>query len=255
MDEQRSSTSHRTRLRKRPAPADIGFMPTATALTFRMATLARELHQQHSPLAVMEHALTAAVALVPGAEHGAVSLVRARRSLTTTAATSNLVRGVDALQNQVRQGPGLDAAFDQRTCRVDDLTAETTRWPALAARAPQVGVASVLCLPLFIHDDHLGVLSLCSTAAAAFDQEAEHVGLVLAAHTAVAFASAQRLENTTRGLAHRDVIGQAIGILIERHQLNAQQAFEVLARYSQETNRKLHKIASEVVTATRVPGS
>jgi len=221
-------------------------MLTATALAFRMATLARDLHQQHSPQAVMEHALTAAVALIPGAEHGAVSLVRARRTLTTTAATSDLARGVDPLQNQVRQGPGLDAAFEHRSSRVDDLTAETTRWPALAARAHQVGVVSVLCLPLFVQGNRLGVLSLLSTAARAFDEEAEHVGLVLAAHTAVAVASAQQVENTARGLAHRDVIGQAKGILMERHHLNAQQAFDVLATFSQETSRKLHQIAAEI---------
>ncbi|WP_194905681.1 GAF and ANTAR domain-containing protein [Quadrisphaera sp. INWT6] len=222
-----------------------------------MATLARDLHQQHSPDAVMEHALTAAVAQVPGAEHGAVSLVRARRTLTTTAATSDLARGVDALQNQVRQGPGLDAAFDHRTCRVDDLTAERTRWPALAARAPQVGVVSLLCVPLFVQGNRQGVLSLLSTAPDAFEEASEHVGLVLAAHTAVALARAQETANTARGLAHRDVIGQAKGILMQRHHLNAQQAFDVLATFSQETSRKLHQIATEialeVTAANRAP--
>jgi AmiR/NasT family two-component response regulator len=45
------------------------------------------------------------------------------------------------------------------------------------------------------------------------------------------------------------VIGQAKGILMERHRLTAEQAFAVLSRASQEANRKLVDIA-EALTAT-----
>lgn len=253
MDEQRRSAPHDRRLQVRPSPADTGCMHSADPVASRMAALARDLHQQNSSQAVMDHAVTAAVALVPGAEHSAISLVRARRTVDTAAATGDLARELDTLQNQVRQGPGLDAAFDHRTCRVGDLTAETTRWPALAARAKQVGVVSMLCLPLFVHEHRQGVLSLLSTPSDAFDKASEHLSLVLAAHVAVAVASAQEVENTARGLAHRDIIGQAKGILMERHQLSAEQAFDVLARYSQETSRKLHHIASEVAACGQAP--
>ncbi|MBF5081175.1 GAF and ANTAR domain-containing protein [Quadrisphaera sp. INWT6] len=250
MDEQRSSTPYDRRLQTRPSLADTGSVLNTEAVAFRMAALARDLQQQHGSHAVMDRAVAAAVALVPGAEHGALSVVGARRTLTPAATTGDLAQGMEALQNDVRQGPGLEAAFDHRTCRVDDLSAETTRWPALAACAGQVGVASVLCLPLFVSEDRLGVLSLFSTALRAFDEASEHMGLVLAAHVAVAVASAQEVENTARGLEHRDVIGQAKGVLMERHRLSAQEAFDVLARFSQETSRKLHTIAVEVAAST-----
>ncbi|WP_433261672.1 ANTAR domain-containing protein [Micromonospora vinacea] len=46
----------------------------------------------------------------------------------------------------------------------------------------------------------------------------------------------------------RDVIGQAKGILMERHKLTADEAFAVLARASQNTNRKLVDVARYLTT-------
>jgi AmiR/NasT family two-component response regulator len=41
----------------------------------------------------------------------------------------------------------------------------------------------------------------------------------------------------------RDLIGQAKGILMERHRLTADQAFRLLVKASQRTNTKLAEIA------------
>lgn len=50
-------------------------------------------------------------------------------------------------------------------------------------------------------------------------------------------------------LQTRDVSGQAKGILMERHRLTADQAFERLRTASQDRNIKLRQIA-ETVTVT-----
>ncbi|OJF11073.1 hypothetical protein BG844_28420 [Couchioplanes caeruleus subsp. caeruleus] len=42
----------------------------------------------------------------------------------------------------------------------------------------------------------------------------------------------------------RDLIGQAKGILMERHKLTGEQAFAVLVRASQNTNTKLTDVAT-----------
>jgi AmiR/NasT family two-component response regulator len=47
-------------------------------------------------------------------------------------------------------------------------------------------------------------------------------------------------------LANRDIIGQAKGILMERFKITAAQAFEVLAKVSQDTNRKVYVVAEEL---------
>ena len=53
----------------------------------------------------------------------------------------------------------------------------------------------------------------------------------------------------------RDVIGQAKGILMERYACSADEAFDLLVRWSQRRNEKLYEIASQLVAhhAARPP--
>ena len=55
-------------------------------------------------------------------------------------------------------------------------------------------------------------------------------------------------------LGNRDVIGQAKGILMERHAVSADAAFGVLSRVSQAENRKLAEIARRFVETGQLPG-
>ncbi len=48
-------------------------------------------------------------------------------------------------------------------------------------------------------------------------------------------------------MAVRDLIGQAKGILMERHKLTGDQAFALLVRASQHTNTKLSEVARYLV--------
>jgi AmiR/NasT family two-component response regulator len=65
-------------------------------------------------------------------------------------------------------------------------------------------------------------------------------------HAAIAVAGAQKLEHAALALVNRDVIGQAKGILMERFRITAEQAFEVLAKVSQDTNRKVYVVAEDL---------
>ncbi|MGY1621711.1 ANTAR domain-containing protein [Geodermatophilus sp. SYSU D00965] len=87
------------------------------------------------------------------------------------------------------------------------------------------------------------------------DEPRRDAGLVLAAHAAVALAGARNEEHLQRAITSRDVIGQAKGILMERYELNADQAFPVLARVSQQTNRRLVDIADELTRTRTVPSA
>ena len=48
--------------------------------------------------------------------------------------------------------------------------------------------------------------------------------------------------------------GTAVGMVMTRYELDSQQAFKVLARISQQSNRKLHDIAEEMVRTGELPG-
>jgi AmiR/NasT family two-component response regulator len=60
-------------------------------------------------------------------------------------------------------------------------------------------------------------------------------------------------EQLTDALEHRTAIGIAIGILMERFQVDDAQAMEYLKRLSSHQNRKLHDIAAEIADTRRVP--
>ncbi|MGQ7296460.1 GAF and ANTAR domain-containing protein [Quadrisphaera sp. KR29] len=222
-------------------------------LAEQLADTARSLQGESSSQAVLDRVVALAVSLVPGADTGSISLVRARRVVASAAWTAPVARHLDDLQTEVGEGPCLDAVFTQLSTRVDDLAAEADRWPALARRAGEVDVASVLSLRLFVPREALGALNLHSTRRAAFSEASERVGRLLAAHTAVALAAARTQENLQRGLAHRDVIGQAKGILMAQHRITADQAFAVLAQLSQDLNRKLYEIAADLAATGELP--
>ena len=139
----------------------------------------------------------------------------------------------------------MDATYEHETIRVDDLASDR-RWPELADRAREVGAASMLCIQLFVAGDDLGALNLLARRPGAFTDESERIGLMFASHAAVALAQAQKLNHLGRALASRDLIGQAKGVLMERYKITADQAFALLARASQDTNRKLTEVAEHL---------
>jgi ANTAR domain len=75
----------------------------------------------------------------------------------------------------------------------------------------------------------------------------ERVTTLLATFAALALAEAQRADQMQDALGNRDVIGQAKGILMERHGVTADAAFGVLSRISQAENIKLAEIARRLV--------
>lgn len=64
----------------------------------------------------------------------------ARRRLRSQAASGELPRVVDALQESTGQGPCLDAIYDRATVRVTDMATDN-RWPKFAAAAAAAGAA------------------------------------------------------------------------------------------------------------------
>src|SRR3712207_7216413 len=62
---------------------------------------------------------------------------------------------------------------------VDDLSSDP-RWPELARRATaELGVASMLCLRLFVHENDVGGLNLLARRPGAFTDESERIGQLL----------------------------------------------------------------------------
>lgn len=135
------------------------------------------------------------------------------------------------------------------------------RWPTLAGQPTDFGVLSALSYRLGVTDGSTADPGNASSASLtsygvvtdAFDDQAREIGLILAAHASVAARTVQerdalqQVEQHLRAaLSSRDVIGQAKGILMERLQLTAEEAFDALRRSSQRLNEKLRDVAHRI---------
>lgn len=227
-------------------------LPATADLADRLVELARGLQQHHDVDRTLQGIVEAAVGTVPGAQHASISAILRRREVRTRAATTDLARAVDKAQYETQQGPCLDALYELHTVRLPDLSSEQ-RWPSFTARARELGVGSMLAVRLFVVGDDLGALNLMSEHTGAFDTEAEHVALMFAAHAAVAMSGAQEQEQLRRALGTRDLVGQAKGILVERFKITGDQAFRLLVQASQDTNRRLHEVAEDLVMTGELP--
>jgi hypothetical protein len=222
--------------------SDFAGQVAVNELAETMSTLARTLQEEGSYLGTLQAIVEAAVDTVPHAIHAGATVVRGRRRVDTLAATSDLVNKVDRVQYDTGQGPCLHAAFERSTVRITDMTSEP-RWPAFTGPTAGLGILSMLSFQLFAGREDMGALNLYSDRAGAFTDESEYIGLLLASHAAVAMADALEVHHLAGAVSNRDLIGQAKGILMERHRLTADQAFALLVRASQHTNAKLSEIA------------
>jgi len=198
----------------------------------------------------LEALVVVAVERVPGAEAASVTTMK-KGTLTTAASTEDWSRAADSLQYDLGSGPCVDAIIEDTIFRPENLRTDP-RWPEFGRRvAEDLGVLSMLSFRLRLDsDDMVAGLNLYSRRERAFDDEATMVGLLLATHGSLAVNAALAHERRThlqRALETNRDIGTAMGILMWRHRVTRQQAFDLLAVASQRTNSKLHDVAAGVI--------
>jgi ANTAR domain len=69
----------------------------------------------------------------------------------------------------------------------------------------------------------------------------------------LALVQADRVLNLRRAIGTRQVIGEAVGILMERHRISAEDAFERLVDTSQSSHVKLRERATRVTETGEDP--
>jgi GAF domain-containing protein len=214
--------------------------------------LARALHVKNAELEpTLEAIVSTAVTMLNPARYAALTIL-SRGELIPRASTGEPPLLLDRLQQKLGDGPCIHAAKHQSVFRIED-TCEDDRWPEFCAEAARLEVRSMLCVPLWIDERGLGALSLYADQAAAFGDPHERVAVLLATFAALALAEAQRADQMHDALGNRDIIGQAKGILMERHRIAADAAFGVLSRVSQAENMKLAEIARSFVETGDLP--
>jgi GAF domain-containing protein len=183
---------------------------------------------------------------VPGFDHVGIATVEKKGDIETRAAVGDLVLPLDKLQYSLREGPCSAALQGNDEVSVSNLKHER-RWPHYAPQARAAGVRSQMAVKLYLDEHTLGGINFYSTISDDVSNDAQALARLFATHAAIALGHAQEREGLSKGLQTNRAIGQAIGILMERYEMNEDRAFAFLVRASSHGNIKLRAVAQELV--------
>ena len=221
-----------------------------------LSTLAADLLAVRDESRTVEAIVTRAVDAVADADVAGLTVRAASRRRPrhlTLGWTDPAVPQADGLQHDLGEGPVVDPPGEGGWVRSGDVAADP-RWPVWGPQAAELGLRSVLSVQLVSAGETLGALTLWSRRRGCFvDPETVDLALLFAIHAANALSSARRLAGLETAMSSRHVIGMAQGILMERYDLDEQQAFAFLSRLSSHQNRKLRDIARDLVSTRTVP--
>lgn len=184
---------------------------------------------------------------VTGAQYAGITLAEKNKSVSSVVATHRHAMILDAIQNQLGEGPCLTAAWEHHVMHIADLTADQ-RWLRFRRYAlEQTPIRSALSFELFIDGSSMAALNFYADRPHAFSEEAVELGTVFATHIALAWLMLRRQDQFRSALASRDIIGQAKGVVMERFNLDAIESFELLTRLSQQSNTRLVDVAAALI--------
>ncbi|MEP6852066.1 MAG: GAF and ANTAR domain-containing protein [bacterium] len=250
-----TATNGSWRLRHAVHFVAVHFVAMTTALTpRRLAELYTDLGHQvlsHTdPTGAFGAIASVAVGTIPGTQMASITRGLGE-AFVTAASTDDAALAADLLQYELNSGPCVDAVVRDSVFASGDLRSDA-RWNEFGPRAfESVGVVSVLSIRMVVEGGDLSAgVNLYSREADAFTDSSLTVGMLLATHGALAMAGVlarERAANLERALTSNREIGMAMGILMATYKVNRDQAFDLLRIASQNSNRKLSTIASDVV--------
>jgi GAF domain-containing protein len=183
---------------------------------------------------------------VPGFDQVGIATVQKRGKIATRAFTGDLVLHLDQVQYSLGEGPCSAALQGNDTVCVSSLHSER-RWPRYVPQAREAGVRSQMAVKLYLDGDTLGGINFYSTAGDDVNYEAQALGRLFGTHAAIALGHAHEREGLNQAIQSRQVIGQAIGIVMERYAIPEDHAFAFLVRASSHRNMKLRDVAQQLV--------
>lgn len=179
---------------------------------------------------------------------------RRRRGETVVSSSPRAIEAHE-LQINMGEGPCLDVLMaDQPGTFVVGDTETDRRFPRWGPEASRLGLRSVVSAVLETSDKRFGSINVYSDQPHAFSRDDAEVVAIFSRQAARALTAAEESEGLTRALDSRKLIGQALGILMERFALPEDRAMAYLMRISQDENIKLRDVARRIVDDRRSGG-
>jgi GAF domain-containing protein len=187
-----------------------------------------------------------AVGLLLADQHGELQFM---------AASDEATRLLELFQLQNQEGPCLDAFRTREAVVNADLRLASAQWPLFAPRAASSGYRSVHAIPLRLRGQVIGALNLFGTAPSNLADDDVKIVQALADIATIALLQERAIhrgeiltEQLQGALNSRVVIEQAKGLVAGRHDLDVDQAFNLLRNYARGHNRRLVDLAHEIVS-------
>jgi hypothetical protein len=178
--------------------------------------------------------------------------------LDTVAATDALADKLDARQYELQEGPCYEAVTNGPVLVSFDLRRDA-RWPRYGPVAADHGAHAQLAVLLTSEPDERAALNLYASQAHEFDAEGIELAETFASHASLAMGFMRTMQTVSAAIGTREMVGKAIGVVMERYQIDSGRAFAFLVRTSQHSNVKLRDVAAQIVAGhdgrTTVPPS
>jgi hypothetical protein len=216
----------------------------------RLAEMAQRLAERLGPADLdqtLSNITAAAVEVLPDVTMSSITMKHADGTLQTLAPTDDVLCEVDAKQYELQEGPCYDTATDAIHVTAPHLETDD-RYPQYREAALEAGIRAQAGVRLFDTPKSQGALNLYSTTDGDFE-DLGFLGALFQHQSAMAIEYAQEVHNLREAMQTRKIVGQAVGIVMERYELTEQRAFAFLARLSQHHNVKLRLVAQEIVAA------
>jgi GAF domain-containing protein len=221
-------------------------MNAASEFAQSIAEAARTVNQPRTLDDTLQTIVEVACNSVPGFDQVGISTLQKEGEVKTRACIGDLVRRLDEIQYGLGEGPCAEALRGIDVVSVSSLRHEQ-RWPHYVPQARAMGVRSQLAVKLYLDQGTLGGINFYSTISDDVTPDAQALARLFATHSAIALGHAHERANLNEALQSRKIIGQAIGIIMERYDMNEDRAFAFLVRASSHANIKLRAIAQELV--------
>jgi hypothetical protein len=182
-------------------------------------------------------------------------------------ATDGRAAQVMELQTGLGEGPSLDAVGTGEPVLAPDLSGgpDVDRWPVFAPLATTLGVRALYALPLGCEPTCVGTLDLCRDAPAELSRRDLRTAQLMAGVVTVALTTLQRQEEYEYDdadapedgrrapwlgelAAGHDAVHQAVGMIMARLRIAADEALARLRAHAFARGRTLPEAARDLVT-------
>lgn len=215
--------------------------------------LADTLVGEYDVLELLHTLVESSVELLDAAAAGLV-LADPDGQLQVLASTSEESQLVETLQHQAGSGPCFDCYQTGAVVTVEDVSAESERWPGFSTAALSQGYNSVHAIPMRLHGTTIGAMNLFRTGTGSLDVEDTAIGQALADVATIGILQERTIrenaavnEQLQRALNSRISIEQAKGVISQLSSVGMDEAFQRLRNHARANSQNLHRVAEAVL--------